>query len=367
MDAINNGYYIVDRGNNELRRYQTGPPLPAVATPQIGMVTFPISPSTGVAASVFTALPDGGTFNTNNIITIYNKDSDPNVQTYYEVTSTPVNSFANTPVVTTNSRFAPNYTGDGSAPTSQNSTTLYPLPQPYEVTMYAQSFAKGRAPSPVVSANFSYITAPPVIGGKNGASVPLTDLTSPSTLWYTLDGSTPAVNGATSFGLLTIPTNISFVVTSNVTLTVQAFSPGFAPSAVVSQVFAASNFLADQITFGFASGEASCQFLGAAGQRFYVPVTLSLLPTESSMYSLQFDLAVTNLSGAPPVGQTYTFQSMLMKPIPGTPFYTSIPPAMWTNGGFQNLLFTNSSLNLLGVGWLEIAAETNLYNTGSQI
>jgi len=366
VDVLNNGYYIVDMKNNELRTYQTGPPLPPVANPQIGMVSFPINPATGNASSVFTALPNGGIFNTNNIIALYNADSDPNVQTYYVVTNTPANQFVNTPVPGTNSLFAPNYPGDGSPENSQDTATLF-APVPYEVTLYAISVAKGRAPSQVVSANFSYITAPPVIGGNNGASVHLTDLTVPSTMWYTLNSNAPVVNGPGSFGPLTSPATISFLVNSNVNLTVQAFSPGFAPSALVSQTFAASNFVTDQITFGFASGEASSQFVGAAGHRFYVPVTLSLLPG-STMYSLQFNVTVTNVAGAPPVGPTYTFSSMLVQPVQinGQTFYQTIPPAMFTNGGFQNLLFTNASLNLLGVGWLEIAQETNLYNTGTQ-
>ena len=86
------------------------------------------------------------------------------------------------------------------------------------------------------------------------------------------------------------------------------------------------------------------------------------------MYSLQFNATVTNLSSAPPVAPTYTFDSMLVKPVQlnGVTLYAPIPPEMFTNGGFQNLLFTNSSLNLLGVGWLEIPPETNLYNTVSQ-
>ncbi len=357
VDAINNGYYIVDMKNNELRRFQTGPPLPPVQNPQIGLVTFPINPSTGLPASLFTPLPNGGIFNTNNIIAIFNADSDPNVQTYFLVTNTPANQFLNPPVPDTNSLFAPNYPGDGSPVTVQDSTTLL-APQPYQVTLYVISFAKGRAPSQVVSASFSYITAPPVIGGNNGASVLLTDLTVPSTMWYTLNGANPVVNGPGSFGPLTSPTNISFLVNSNVTLTVQAFSPGFAPSALVSATFAESNFVTDQMTFGLASGEASSEFIGAAGHRFFVPITLSLLPA-SSMYSLQFNVTVTNLAGAPPVAPTFTFDSMLVKPIQvnGATLYTPIPTEMFTNGGFQNLLFTNSGLNLLGVGWLEIPAR----------
>jgi sugar lactone lactonase YvrE len=367
VDAINNGYYIVDQKNNELRRYQTGPPLPPVTTPQIGMVSFPLSPTTGGPASVFSALPYGGIFNTNNVVTIYNTDSDPNVQTYYVVTNTPVNPFAPAPLITTNSHFAPNYPGDGAAETTQLDTTLAPLPLPYEVTMYAQSFCNGRAPSPVVSATFTYITAPPVIGGNNGASLELTDLTSPSTMWYTLNGTAPAVQGAESFGPVASGSNISFGVYSNTLLSVQAYSPGFAPSVVVTQQFEPSNYFANQIAFGFASGEASSQFVGAPGQRFYAPVTLSLLPN-TTMYGLQFNVTVTNLSGAPAVGPTYEFDSMLQKPIPfnGTTLYVPIPPDMFTNGGLQSLEFTNTSLNLLGVGWLEIPPETNLYNTLSQ-
>jgi sugar lactone lactonase YvrE len=367
VDAFNNGYYIVDMKNNSLRRFQTGPPLPAVQNPKIGLVSFPVNLTTGVATSIFTALPNGGIFNTNNIIALYNADSDPNVQTYYVVTNTPANQFASTPVPTTNSLFAPNYPGDGSTETAQDSATLF-APLPYQVTLYAISVAKGRAPSQVVSANFSYITAPPVIGGNNGASVQLTELTAPSTIWYTLNGAAPVVNGTGSFGPVTSPAQLSFVVANTVTLTAQAFSPGFAPSAIVSNVFSVSNYVANQITFGFASGEASSQFVGAAGRRFYAPITLTLMPG-AAMYSLQFDVTVTNLSGATPVGQTYMFDSMLVQPAGltnGVTYYSDIPPDVFTNGGFQSLLFANTNLNLLGVGWLEAPPFTNLYNTALQ-
>ena len=181
VDVINNGYYIVDRGNNELRRYQTGPPLPPVQDPQIGLVSFPPNITSGTPAALFTPVPNGGIFNTNNVVALFNTDSDPNVQTYYLVTPTPANQFANIPVPDTNSLFAPNYPGDGTAPTAQDTVSLF-QPQPFELTLYAISVARGRAPSHVVSANFTYLAAPPVIGGNNGAAVPLTDLTSPSTM-----------------------------------------------------------------------------------------------------------------------------------------------------------------------------------------
>jgi len=367
VDVLDNGYYFMDRGNSELRRYQTGPPLPAVQDPQIGLVTFPIDSQTSTAFSHFTPLPQGGIFYTNNVVSIYNPDSDPNVQTFYILTNTPANQFLNTPVPTADSHQAFNYPGDGYPATTQDSSSLF-QPQPTPMTLYARSLARGRAPSHVVSAQFQYICAPPTIGGNNGAQVQLTELTTPATLWYTLDGSTPS-NGPPSIGPVTPTTNISFNVVSNVTLSVQAFAPNFAPSAVVVEEFTASNFFGNQITFGFANNEASSAFIGSAGHRFYAPVTLSLLPA-ATMYSLQFNAVVTNNPGAPAVGQTYTFDSMLVKPVQvnGATFYQTIPPALvdLANSNFVNGVFTNSSIDLLGVGWYEIPPETNLYNATAQ-
>ena len=148
--------------------------------------------------------------------------------------------------------------------------------------------------------------------------------------------------------------------------------------------------MANTISFGFASGEASSDFVGAPGQTFYAPVTLSILPA-TLMYSLQFNVTVTNGGAAPAVTPgAYGFQSMLVKPVvptptnypPGFDLYTAIPPYMfignassppppsqivsYNNGSYVNLEIINTNLNLLGVGWLERYSETNLYNTLSQ-
>jgi hypothetical protein len=139
------------------------------------------------------------------------------------------------------------------------------------------------------------------------------------------------------------------------------------------------------MTFGFASGEASSEFIAAAGDRFYAPITLTLIPSAEIMYALQFNVSITNLTTtygtAPPVGGNFTFNSMLWKPLPGSspPIYVIIPPEMisisisnisGTNvvvtNGFTNLLFTNSAAGLLGVGWIEEPFATNLYNTANQ-
>jgi len=120
---------------------------------------------------------------------------------------------------------------------------------------------------------------------------------------------------------------------------------------------------------------------------------LSTLPG-TLMYSLQFNITVTNVGPAPNVTPgAYSFQSMLVKPVVPTPtnypagfdLYTPIPPYMYIgnassppppsqivpyyngiNNGFINLQIINSTNNLLGVGWLERYSETNLYNTLSQ-
>ena len=133
-------------------------------------------------------------------------------------------------------------------------------------------------------------------------------------------------------------------------------------------MFSVSNFVANKISFGFAFGEASSVFLGSPGQTFYAPVTLTTLPS-TVMYSLQFNIIVTNVGTATSVTPgAFSFQSMLMKPIPGTTpvLYTPILPEMFSGTGFTNLMFTNLDENLLGVGWLERAGKVNLYDTTKQ-
>lgn len=145
------------------------------------------------------------------------------------------------------------------------------------------------------------------------------------------------------------------------------------------------------LTFGFASGEGSASFLAKAGQTYYVPVTLTLPPAQQ-LYSLGFSLAATNVpaSGAPglPIG-SLSFGTMLVKPVPGISggtVYEKIVPGAWigvysnrvridtTTGTpitnlvpiITNTVFSSTVQNLLGVSWLEIPGETNLYNTVSQ-
>jgi hypothetical protein len=106
------------------------------------------------------------------------------------------------------------------------------------------------------------------------------------------------------------------------------------------------------------------------------------------IYSLQFNLTVTNLGSAPALTPgAYFFESMLEKPDLKNPgYFIRIPPAMfltsatnpaptpppgsqvfqYNDGWFEPLSFGDNSLNLVGVGWLERHGKTNLYDTTAQ-
>jgi hypothetical protein len=157
-------------------------------------------------------------------------------------------------------------------------------------------------------------------------------------------------------------------------------------------LLSASNFFGNEMTFGFASGEASSEFIASAGQTFYAPVTMTLLPG-TTMYSLQMNLFVTNFPGSPPVDPaTMRFDSFLKYPgtTNGIQVLLPINPAVvypTTNVievtnvvgavtnitqvtnlvyGLTNGTFTNLIEDLMGVGWIDRYPETNLYPMPSQ-
>ena len=177
--------------------------------------------------------------------------------------------------------------------------------------------------SPVTTSEFIFQVANPTITGFNGAQFVVSDVTTNSVLYYTLDGSDPT-NGAPSIGPVSLNnTNaavLSIVVNSNVLFKVRAFRSGYFPSGIAIQAFSPSNFVANTISFGFVSGEASSAFVAAPGQTFYAPVTLSTLPN-TIIYSLQFNMVATNAGPNPGPALApgaFGFQSMLMKPDPST-------------------------------------------------
>jgi sugar lactone lactonase YvrE len=360
VDAADFGFFIVDSGNNALRVFQPSAPQPPVPSPTLGYVTF-IPNGVGGLASVFNATT-GAIFNNAAILAV---EAQNGTQTYLTYGTTPSNPLDNTIPMPGpgHGSSPPIYPGDGTEPPI--ASILGPLP---DMTVYAIGEAPDRQSSAVTSARFQFITANPIIGGDNAAAILLTDATTNAQMWYTLDGSAPVPGSTNSVGPILSGQILSIDITTNTTLTVQAFANNFAPSGIATGVFLPANIDGDKLTFGFQSGEASSQFIGAAGQRFLAPVTLSLIPSGETMYSLQFDLAVTNLTG-PPVGPTFTFESMLRQPDPADPgFFIPIPPAMAlaTNGPLSSLLLTNNSLDLVEVGWVERPPFTNLYPSPSQ-
>jgi hypothetical protein len=368
-------YYVVSASNAggegpNSAEVSATPPWPPVPSPQIGYVDFPATASP-TYSSVFHQVSAYDFYNDATIII----KGTPGSGTYYTV--------------------------DGSTPTPSSSSvrsdyqdglynvSSYTISQVAPIlTIKAMGAQTNRPNSAVVTATFQFITGNPTIIGDNAAQFTISDITTNAHLYYTINGSDPSSTNGVDLGTAASPANVwtvGFPILTNTVFKVRAFRNNYQPSAVVSAMFSASNFVANIISFGFGSGEASSDFVASPGQTFYAPVTLSLLPSVS-MYSLQFNLTVTN--GGPNPGPSNTpnafgFSPMLMKPIPNTTpvLYESIPPAMFisTNAAinpnpvlldgstnFTSLLFTNTSPNLLGVGWVERAGKTNLYDTTLQ-
>ena len=376
-DPFGGGFLVVDKGNNQLRRINTGAVQPPVRDPVVGWVDV-VKDLFGAYVTQLQPVA-AGIFNNDVVIAT---PTEAGTQTYFTYGPTPPNQFEDTipepgPGVGNN----PPLYRDGEPASSGIPSTMV-APQP-DFTIKAIGTADGRRSSAVVQSRFIFKAANPAIVGDNAASFTLENITVNAEMWYTWDGSEPTNNLAANpnvVGPRVAGDVVSFNLgDTNATFKIRAFRTNYRPSDTITKVFLPGNFAANKISFGFENGEASSEFVGAAGQRFYAPVTLSLLP-QQSIYSFQFNVVVTNETGLPVDGSASSFKSMLEKPGSANDgIYNTIPPAMFA--GFQtnitlsstnlvafftNLVFTNSSLNLLGVGWLERFSQKNLYDTTFQ-
>jgi hypothetical protein len=380
----NDGFLVADLKNNALRCIQNGPPLPPVPAPAIGWVTFQFNSAENQWVS---ELQTNQPFLLDNAYAIEILQSEPGVQTHFTWGPTPPNPLDDTipdPSATFGST-SPQYQ-DGLTSNNVPGSIVAPAP---DLTIKAMSFQPGRLNSPVVSARFQFQTATPEVMGRNAANFAVNDQTTGAHIWYTLDGSQPT-DGAPSLGPITNGTTLALNAPSNLVFQARAFYPNFQDSDVVSNLFLANDFIPNSLTFGFASGQASSDFVASPGQSFVAPVTLTILPN-TVIYSLQFDITITNAGASPGLAvapNTYWFQSTLTQPDPANPgAYIFIPPYMYLtnsqnylppqvplnqvreyNGAwFEDLEFTNSSLNMLGIGWLERQGQSRLFTTSDLI
>ena len=358
-DPLNGGILVVDSGNAAVRRVQQAPPLPPISTPQIGHVILAVDPTTGQTTAQLVPVTQA-VFNNEVVIAIL---AERGVETYFSYDTTPLNAFNDTvPNPSSATGTAPPFQSGGSALPPTLISPVLP-----DMTVKAISSMDGRRPSTLVKARFQFKTAAPNIVGDNAAAFTVSNLTVGAKMYYTIDGSDPT-NRPPSLGPIQSGDPLSLGIgTSNLLFKVIALKDNFAPSAIVSNLFTPSNFVANRIAFGFESGEGSSAFVGSPGQRFYAPVTLNVLP-DQRMMSLQFAASALATNGAPAIAPgAVGFVSHLEKPDPvNSGFFLRIPPRMFTGNSFSNLLFTNAAQNLLGVGWLESPGQTNLYDTGTQ-
>jgi hypothetical protein len=402
-DPISSAFLVADLNNNVIRSIQTGTPLSAVPDPTIGWVKY-VADANGVLRSVLQATTSA-TFENDVSICIRGTDGTRTLYTYGNTPADPSNDTVPDP--TTSSSSSSGY-ADGLLESEVTPYDLLPLMlRSSNITVKAKGSQAGRKSSSVVSCKFQFQTATPSISGNNAAMFTVSDVTSKSVMYYTTNGESPATSSS-RVGPISSGTQLSFQIVSNMTFKIYAVRDSYMDSGVASQVFAASNYSANKITFGFASGEASSDFVASPGQTFVAPVTLTTL-AGTKMYSLQFNATVTNLGAAvPPVAPgAIGFFSTLVKPNPEPPAFVGIPtyaalsmltnsvvitnvvgtntyydtnlvistlmdpPPTWKTNAYQgnsylDLRFVNSTLNLIGVAWLERAGSKNLYDTTKQ-
>ena len=349
-------------------------PYPAITDPLIGYVTYPpdLSPPFGDLA-IFTQVSGSVTLNNDADIVIIGAAGS---QTFYTYSNT-VN-VASVPDPTASS---------ASAKLGYQDYMTAAQVAPYKIgqivpalSVKAIGMESNYPNSAIVSAQFLFVAGNPTILGDNAANFAISDITDGTILYYTLDESDPSSTNPSSFYLPQLTgTNITWTVqlaiTTNTMFKVRAFKPNYQSSAIVTNLFMYSAYRPTSVSFGTGAGELHSTFQARPGQFYYAPVTLNLAPGLKNMYSLQFNVAVTNgmtnlLTGkqVKPIvdGAGIDFFSMLMtqvQPFEGTYFppmdgnwYLTLPALVpYASAGVTNLvssMFVNTNINLLGIGWL---------------
>jgi hypothetical protein len=365
VDPTDLGFYVADSANNAVRVLETTAPLPAVTPPVIGYVTFPADASPP-GTSVFVPTTSAVFNNITNIAI----EAEEGTATY--ISYGPTGSAIPPPGPATVS--PPIYPGDGNDP-QQISSAISPGPGTNDITVYAIGVESGRQSSPVVSARFQFITANPFINGDNAADILLTDVTAGANLYYTLNYGTnnaSPTNDGSSLGPVSSGTTLSLNLTNNAVLEVRAFTPGLATSQIVSNLLSVSNVVGNQMTWGFASGLASTHYTTGRNITFSAPVTFTGIPSSLPIYTMQFDLTVTNNGPSPnppPALSSANFIVHLLQPIIGEPgFYSLLPPGIFDDlTDTTNIGISATQPASLELAWLVTPSITNLYTSPNLI
>jgi sugar lactone lactonase YvrE len=354
FDPTDIGFYVADSGNNAVRVLQATEPLPPVSAPIFGYVSFPADadpPYTSVFVDSSSAI-----FNNITNLAI---EAEQGTETY--ISYGPTGSVIPQPGPRTET--APIYPGDGAA-SSQISSAISPGPGTNDITIYAIGVQSGRRSSPVVSARFQFVTANPVIVGDNAADVLLTDITLGSDMYYTIDGSSPTNDGS-SLGPVGSGSVLSLDIQTNVLLQVRAFTPGLATSQLISTELSVSNVVGNQLTWGFASGLASTHYITGLNLGFSAPVTFTGIPSSLPIYTMQFDLTVTNNGPTPPPPLSAgNFVCHLLQPDPAPPDFKLLPPGIFDNlTDTTNVGISATQPDSLELAWLVTPPVSNLYTS----
>ena len=390
--SVSNGvayYYVVSalnatvEGPNSLQ-VRAVPPVPPPTSPTIGWYDYEGTIQNGFFTVLHPVSGINAYIANNDLKLAINPATSSGASTYYlSGPATNLSTASDTSI--TNGSTAPYYK-DGllfSQPPPVNPLNLTPTSDLMIKAINRDSLGQLSA---VATAEFIFQVANPTVTGNNAAQFTISEITSNSACWYTLDGSVPS-NAPPSFGPLIFTTNSTVTISlgfSPTNLQVRGFRAGYLPSGTITQVFATNNYHGDTITFGRPFGEPHSSFVTRPGQVFYAPVTLQVLPGLDTMYSLQFNVTVTNglvntnTSLRPPAIQNnalINFVSMLMTKVdPGEGlyfppasglWYLNIPPVRAFNfssgTNYVGTTFVNTNNNLLGVGWIFRTGFAYLY------
>ncbi len=393
--AGNTYYYVVTASNAGGTSANSGEvsvtiPIPPPPEPEIGWYDFEGNTQTGFY-SVLHPISGGNAYVANNPLLLAIYPDTTGVSTYYITLPPEMNGAVPGP-------------DNGTQPFEYQNG--YPYGSPEVNPLPSLSLSNGYVTieavnqngvgelSAVDSAQILFQVGSPSVVGDNAAQFTITDVTTNVVFYYTLNGTDPS-NAPPSQQVISTNGSITLSLngSTNIDFEVRAYGYGpdseFQGSGLATRVFSPSAFVPNNISWGFASGECSSAFVGAAGETFYAPVTLTMLPS-NTLYSLQFNMTVSStgagITNPAPAAGPFNFQSMLMhqpQPEPGStiPVFTPIPPMMYaayettvlppsdyvTNSigqVFVNLMVSNG--NELAVGWLERYGRTNLYNTTAQ-